>query len=179
MIVFILHEAPSIKCFRSVHSVLNKKTTKRPLLKKKLEKIKTWGMRYSSSFPDSHLWVTNFASVFNFDESGQIPESHFICVKCICSRSIGNNSAERLSGTPNPHTSVQSGIPSGAIYGTTEGRGCGVRSGAWKGLSGGSMRPLLLQQLPPQHHATETLPQAEFNIISLCPEKEQPFLAVT
>lgn len=75
-------------------------------LKKKIETITTWEMRYSSSSPDSHLWVTNFASVFNFDESGQIPESHFICVKCICSRSIGNNSAERLSGTPKPHTSV-------------------------------------------------------------------------
>ena len=59
------------------------------------------------------------------------------------------------------------------------GGGCGASSGAWKGLPGGSMKPLLLQQLPPQHRPTEMLPQAEFNIISLCPEKEQPFLSVT
>lgn len=46
------------------------------------------------------------------------------------------------------HTSVQSGMPSAAIYGTAEGRWSGVRLGAWQGLLGGSMQPLLLLQLP-------------------------------
>lgn len=48
-----------------------------------------------------------------------------------------------------------------------------------KGLPGGCVQPLLLQQVPWQHRPTEILLQAEFNIIYIWPEKEQLFLAVT
>lgn len=52
--------------------------------------------------------------------------TQYICVKCICSRSLGNNSVEWLSATQKTHTSAQSGIPSAAIYGAIEGRWSGV-----------------------------------------------------
>lgn len=54
-----------------------------------------------------------------------------------------------------------------------------MRFGARQGLPGGFMQVLLLLQLPQKHRPVEILPWAELNIIHICAEKVQLFLAVT
>lgn len=77
---------------------IKQQTNKTPWLKKKLEEVKMWR---ELGFPQAlrilifGLWTLSQSQILMSLDKFQ--RSQYICVKCICSRSIGNNSVEWLS----------------------------------------------------------------------------------
>lgn len=124
--IFVLREPPFIQPVRSVHSILNNKTTKNPLFKKKIGAIK---MSRALSIPEA-LRILIFGSrtlpqsqiLMGLDK---FQRSQHICVKCICSRTIGNNSAEWLSGAQNSTHQSSLAYPLQRFMGPRRGGGLG------------------------------------------------------